>query len=124
MMTKEQFEAHVRAEADRAVPVVRLKHPTLKHHSFDLSEGARKLYIAARMEHEWPLVEALQASARSVSDLHNFIRNYFPQSEVEKLSPRDFNIVFGSDGHMQRAGDAVDKVRAAISPYTTKPAQP
>ena len=97
MITREQFEAHVRVEAEKAVPVVRLKHPTLKHYSFDLSEGARKLYIAARMEHEWPLVEAAQA----VVDRWD--------SPLWKDMPhtREF----------------IGRLRDALSPYTTKAAQ-
>ena len=98
MITREQFEAHVRVEAEKAVPVVRLKHPTLKHYSFDLSEGARKLYIAARMEHEWPLVEAAQA----VVDRWD--------SPLWKDVPH--------------TGEFIGKLREALSPYTTKAAQP
>ena len=96
MITREQFEAHVRAEAEKAVPVVRLKHPTLKHYSFDLSEGARKLYIAARMEHEWPLVEWLDELTRQCSTLS-------AQAAAE-ISPL-----------------TLQQCRSALSPYTTKP---
>lgn len=50
-MTREQFEAHVRAEAE-------LEYPQID----GLELGAfRRTYIDARMKHEWPLVEALYA---------------------------------------------------------------
>ena len=52
MITREQFEAHVRAEAE-------VKHP----HYFPTSN--REAYIAARMDNEWPLVaELLRAKER------------------------------------------------------------
>ena len=55
-MTREQFEAHVRAEALK-------KHPDawiVTDQSIIDRSDYRRTYIAARMEHEWPPVEALQ----------------------------------------------------------------
>ena len=48
MITREQFEAHVRAEAE--------KRYDMRWNEYRHLQNA---YIAARMEHEWPLVEAL-----------------------------------------------------------------
>ena len=100
MISREQFEALVRAEAEKAVPVVRLKHPTLTHHSFDLSEGARKLYIAARMEHEWSLV-----------------------AELLRAKERFDYLTLGGVGMTNGVSpDAGSKdIAATLSPYTTKP---
>lgn len=56
MISKEQFEAHVRAEAER-------KHPDawiVADQSIIDHSDYRRTYITTRMEHEWPLVEALQ----------------------------------------------------------------
>jgi hypothetical protein len=49
MITREQFEAHVRAEAE--------KRYDMRWNEYRHLQNA---YIATRMEHEWPLVEALQ----------------------------------------------------------------
>jgi len=78
MITRDQFEAHVRVEAER------------KH---ELSPE-RTTYIAARMEHEWPLVEAAQA----VVDRWD--------TPLWKDVPR--------------TGEFIGRLRDAISPYTTK----
>lgn len=49
MITREQFEARVRAEAEK------------KYLYLDwVSKERQMAYIAARMKHEWPLVQALQ----------------------------------------------------------------
>ena len=81
MITRDQFEAHVRVEAE-------VKHP----HYFPTSN--REAYIAARMEHEWPLVEAAQA----VVDRWD--------TPLWKDVPR--------------TGEFIGRLRDAISPYTTK----
>jgi hypothetical protein len=48
MITRDQFEVHVRAEAE--------KRYDMRWNEYRHLQNA---YIAARMEHEWPLVEAL-----------------------------------------------------------------
>lgn len=56
MITKEQFKAHVRAEAQERYPkpsAIMLDGTEVNHW--------RTAYIAARMEHEWPLASALYA---------------------------------------------------------------
>ena len=65
MISKEHFEAHVRAEAQQKYPHLniaadRLKRPGTAAISDAVALDRRDTYIAARMEHEWPLVEALQ----------------------------------------------------------------
>ena len=45
MITKADFEAHVRAEAEKG-PV--------------LFEDQKRIYIAARIQHEWPLMDVVQ----------------------------------------------------------------
>ena len=82
MITRDQFEAHVRVEAER------------KH---ELSPE-RTTYIASRMEHEWPLVEAAQA----VVDRWD--------TPLWKDVPH--------------TGEFIGKLREALSPYTAKAAQP
>ena len=56
MITREQFEAHVRAEAE--------KRYDMRWNEYRHLQNA---YIAARMEHEWPLVEALQGIREGAS---------------------------------------------------------
>jgi hypothetical protein len=52
MISREQFEALVRAEAERRWP--------MPDDEPDFTSLDRQTaYIAARMEHEWPLVEAI-----------------------------------------------------------------
>ena len=60
-MTKEQFKAHVRAAAEAKYAEFNYRDmgPRIR--------AGREAYIAARMEHEWPLVEALQGLVDSVS---------------------------------------------------------
>lgn len=58
MITREQFEAHVRAEAE-AIYTPLMEGATIYDNAHDANEPSRLAYIAARMEHEWPLVEAL-----------------------------------------------------------------
>jgi len=87
MITRDQFEAHVRVEAER------------KH---ELSPE-RTTYIAARMEHEWPLVEALD-QCRAVLNLHTSIVTRRP-------TEREYE-------------DALGVAYDALSPYTTKPIEP
>ena len=54
MISREQFEALVRAEAERRWP--------MPDDEPDFTSLDRQTaYIAARMEHEWPLVAALYA---------------------------------------------------------------
>lgn len=108
MIDKATFEALVRAEAENAVPVVRLKHPTLKHHSFDLSEGARKLYIATRMEHEWKLVEALGKLQRmglrtSIVSAHVFYKKHNLKQTADSVK-----------------NELIPAWAELLSPYTTK----
>ena len=85
MISREQFEALVRAEAEA-------RHP----HYFPTSN--REAYIAARMEHEWPLVEAAQA-----------------------LVDRWDTPLWKDVPH---TGAFIGRLRKALSPYTTRAAQP
>ena len=87
MITRDQFEAHVRVEAER------------KH---ELSPE-RTTYIAARMEHEWPLVaELLRAKERF---------DYLTLGGVGM-----------TNGVSPEAGSK--DIEATLSPYTTKPIEP
>ena len=66
MMTREQFEAHVRAEAERKYPIKETGRPPFPNEigywvTYDANRHRRSTYIAARMEHEWPVVAALYA---------------------------------------------------------------
>lgn len=95
-MTKEQFEAHVRAEADVKYPV---NHLIYLH----------AIYIAARMDHEWPLVEALQLAINHLVEPATVTLEYIPPASA-----------------MRRAADAFEKreadiytIQKAISPYIT-----
>lgn len=81
MMTKEQFKAIVREEAEMRYPVLYFRH-------------AHVTYIAARMEHEWPLVE-LTAKLLEYWQAGNFSQHPW-QMELQDI----------------------------LSPYTTKPEQP
>ena len=78
MISKEQFEAHVRAEAQQKYPHLniaadRLKRPGTAAISDAVALDRRDTYIAARMEHEWPLVEALQRYKPLTSNCHKRI---------------------------------------------------
>lgn len=101
MITRDQFEAHVRAEA-------MIKYPLLVAEGVadeSMAAGAiafarvseRRAYIAARMEHEWPLVEAAQAVVLRWD------------SPLWKDAPH--------------TGEFIGRLRDALSPYTTKAAQ-
>ena len=73
MISREQFEALVRAEAVAKYP-----------HYFPTSN--REAYIAARMEHEWPVVAALYA----IMEAHgpgNFASERIYEGGVNALSP-------------------------------------
>jgi len=98
MITRDQFEAHVRAEAERKHPDdPQGKYP--EHGSSYVSyESEREAYIAARMEHEWPLVEALVLA-------HDLAENELVDYAKYGLSSHD---------------DIERRYRAALSHYTTK----
>ena len=88
MITREQFEAHVRAEAAKGFPLITVTEIDARQ------IDRRSIYIAARMEYEWPLVEALYA----IMDAHG---------------PGTLCSDCINDGAI-----------AALSPYTTKPIDP
>ena len=92
MISREQFEALVRAAAAAKYP---LAHHDPANGPIDFSvndrqRNLREAYIAARMEHEWPLVEALQGLV----------------DDVSYVDPGVYEL---------------DLARIALSPYTTKP---
>ena len=93
MITRDQFEARVMAEAAQ-------KHPHRKTVTgiWDRTVNeVREAYIAARMEHEWPLVEAAQA-----------------------LVDRWDTPLWKDVPH---TGEFIGKLREALYPYTTRAAQ-
>ena len=92
MITREQFEALVRAEADVKYP----NRPEMPLTHRTLDDGKRFTYIAARMEHEWPLVEWLDELTRQCSTL-----SARAAAEISPLT--------------------LQQCRSALSPYTTKP---
>ena len=105
MITRDQFEALVRAEAEKAHPLASAVGSMLSSRAIhrleefdDKAELRREAYIASRMEHEWPLVEAAQA----VVDRWD--------TPLWKDVPH--------------TGEFIGKLRKALSPYTTKAAQP
>ncbi len=103
-MTKEQFEAHVRAAAERKHPFLNIESDALKSRGIAAISDAiplvqRESYIAARMEHEWPLVEALQEVLQ------------FNQT-AGVLNPS--MTMYATEGTTSKA----------LSPYTTKPIEP
>lgn len=58
MISREQFEALVRAEAD-------VKYAECNYRDMGVRiRAGHKSYIAARMEHEWPLVAALSEALK------------------------------------------------------------
>ena len=65
-MTREQFEALVRAEAEKEYPDRVLDNGVYRATELQF-HNEHHTYIATRMEHEWPLVEALQGLVDSVS---------------------------------------------------------
>ena len=98
MITREQFEAHVMAEAAKKL-ALNVDPVTLPEYEFNRIQRIRRQdYIAARMEHEWPLVEAAQA----VVDRWD--------TPLWKDVPH--------------TGEFIGKLREALSPYTAKAAQP
>ena len=96
MITREQFEAHVRAEAKR-------KYPQPFYQQHEAPYQLREAYIAARMEHEWPLVEALGRIGQ----------------EDHCASRVDGCWDAATEWQTRR-----DMARSALSPYTTKPIEP
>lgn len=106
-MTKEQFEAHVRAEAFKKYADDR---------GWFIGDNAKECvgYIAARMEHEWALLEALHLAMSHLTTPTSVTLEYIPPSSA-----------------MRRAADAFDKreadiraIEKTLSTYTTKPEQP
>ena len=108
MISREQFEALVRAEAERRWP--------MPDDEPDFTSLDRQTaYIAARMEHEWPLAEAGNAMLSLLS----------MRLPVDGLECSDCRYDFGK-GH--NAGCDVPRIEKAVaawnellSPYTTKP---
>jgi hypothetical protein len=97
MITREQFEALVRAEAAKEFPLITVTEIDARQ------IDRRSIYIAARMEHEWPLVaELLRAKERF---------DYLTLGGVGM-----------TNGVSPEAGSK--DIAAALSPYTTKPIEP
>lgn len=97
MITRDQFEAHVRAEAEReypdddGCPTGPYTAPSKR------TIWERATYIAARMEYEWPLLEMLEDAKGHVYSSAMLSKGY---SRADRLYKR---------------------IEAALSPYTTKP---
>ena len=100
MITRDQFEVHVRAEAKEKYPTQEAEREVdrtlfaMLNNEQKMRQGA---YIAARMEHEWPLVEAAQA-----------------------LVDRWDTPLWKDVPH---TGEFIGKPREALYPYTTRAAQ-
>lgn len=95
-MSKEQFEAHVRAEATK-------KHvltADLSGIEYAKMMGRREAYIAARMDHEWKLVAVIQQAYEAIDSLND--GGFGPLTSVEGVR-------------------AMSACIEALSPYTTKP---
>ena len=110
-MTREQFEAHVRAEATK-------KHvltADLSGIEYAKMMGRREAYIAARMEHEWKLVELLWRFVDITKPNNGAWCDTFDRFPVHlKLDAAEYD----------RLHDAHIDATAALSPYTTKPIEP
>lgn len=92
-MTRDQFEAHVRAEAQVKYPVLRTSKHDITSGEYGIKMIEREAYIAARMEHEWPLVD----------ELSRMVRYYEPgETRPEAVAK-------------------IVAAKSALSPYTTKP---
>jgi hypothetical protein len=110
MITREQFEAHVRAEADERYPTQEAEREADRTLFAMLNNEQRMRaggYIAARMEHEWPLVEALGKLQRmglrtSMVSAHGFYKEH--------------NLKQTADSVKNELIPAWDEL---ISPYTT-----
>lgn len=107
MITRDQFEAHVRAEADERYPTQEAEREADRD-LFATLNNEQKMrqaaYIAARMEHEWPLVEALQDT------LHD-------------LDTCDWTCERCGEDYRMPDTDIHLRVTDALSPYTTKPTE-
>lgn len=99
MITRDQFEALVRAEAKR------LFDTSSEYIDWHQKQRCERIYIAARMEHEWPLVEALQEI-------------------VEDLDNCDWTCARCGEDYRMPDTDIYLRATEALSPYTTKPTEP
>lgn len=99
-MTREQFEALVRAGAIREYPEEVRSNGFASYTHRHGPECAA--YIAARMEHEWPLVEALQ-------DI------------LGDLDRCDWTCERCREDYRMQDTDIHMRSTEALSPYTTKP---
>lgn len=107
-MTKEQFEAHVRAEAIKKYADER---------GWFIGDKAQECvgYIAARMEHEWKLVELLWRFVDITKPNNGAWCDTFDRFPVHlKLDAAEYD----------RLHDAHIDATAALSPYTTKQIEP
>ena len=107
-MTKEQFEAHVRAEAMR-------EHPDETPGVICIGDihaaSKRSAYIAARMEHDWPLVELLWRFVEITKPHNGAWCNTIDRLPIRlKFDAREYD----------RLHDAHVEATTALSPYTTK----
>ncbi len=114
-MTKEQFEAHVRAEAEKRYPAPSmLDYGEVRLWKFDhgISIARLQSYIATRMEHEWKLVELLWRFVDITKPNNGAWCDTFDRFPVHlKLDAAEYD----------RLHDAHIDATAALSPYTTKP---
>ena len=108
-MTKEQFEAHVRAEAAKKLPLITVTEIDARQ----IDRGSR--YIAARMEHEWPLVELLWRFVEITKPHNGAWCNTIDRLPIRlKFDAREYD----------RLHDAHVEATTALSPYTTKQIEP
>lgn len=98
-ITKEQFEALVRADAQREFPLVNHEGP-IDFSINDRQRDHRGTYIAARMEHEWPLVAVIRQAYEAIDSLND--SGFGPLTSIEGV---------------QAMSACID----ALSTYTTKP---
>ena len=105
MITREQFEAHVREQANAR----HILTADLTGLEYARRLSARNTEISTRMEHEWPLLEVLQ-------DLHD--------TAIDARA-----LIAGQQAPIDRRAlivlltDRLSEARAILTPYTTKPTE-